>query len=182
MAVLEVEARVVDHRLVGLHGALVLVDEVGLGVGLLLRDRVLLGEGAVAGEVDLGVVQQGGVADELALGLVERDLVGAGIDLGEEVARPHDLSFLESDRDQAPRDLRLHGHGGEWADRAEGVERDREIALDHRRSHHRYRGGAAARPRIRRCAGMDEPRDAGEKEHDCAAPGEGDEARPAAAG
>ena len=87
MGVGDVEALLVDQRLVGGDRALVLLDQRPLRVDVLLRDRILLGEALEAGEVELRVLQQRLVAGELALVLGEQRLVGPGVDLGEEVAR-----------------------------------------------------------------------------------------------
>ena len=63
-------------------------------------NRVLLGQGLVAGEVDLGLLQLGLRLEELALGLLERDLVGPGVDRSPG-NRPCDhLALLEGDCDE----------------------------------------------------------------------------------
>ena len=54
-AIGQVQLLRIDLRLVGLYGTAILLDERGLGVGGLSRDRVLRHQGLIAGEVDLGV-------------------------------------------------------------------------------------------------------------------------------
>ena len=65
-------------------------------------DRVLRREGLIAHQVDLGVGEIGLVARQLALGLIQRRLIGARIDLGEQVARLHHLAFGEIELGQKP--------------------------------------------------------------------------------
>ena len=102
----DVELLLVDEGLVGRDRALVLLHQGGLGVDVLLRDRVLLAQPLVAGEVELRVLQQRLVARELALVLCEQRLVGPRVDLREEVARLDRLALAEADLGEIAADLR----------------------------------------------------------------------------
>ena len=97
VGVAEIELAVLTWRLVGDHRAFVLPHERPLGVELLLGDRVLRQNLLVALQVEPGIRQQRLVALQIALGLLERGLVGTRVDLGQEIARLHQLAFLEGD-------------------------------------------------------------------------------------
>ena len=99
----ELQLRVVDRALVGLHRALVLAHQRLLRVDLLLRDRILREQRAIALEVDLRVVEQRLVLGELAAGLRELHLERTRIDLGEEIARPSPSGLPRSARASAGR-------------------------------------------------------------------------------
>ncbi len=107
-AVGELQLRVVDRRLVGLDRALVLADERLLRVDLLLRDRVLGKQRAIALEIDLRVLEQRLVLRHLPLRLPELDLERPRVDLGQQVAGLHDLALLERDLHELPVDARFH--------------------------------------------------------------------------
>ena len=138
----ELEANAVDLPLVGLDGRRELGDRGGLGVHLLLRDEAALDQGAVALEIHARVGQRGRVLGELRFRLGELGLEGAGIDLGQQIARPHDLALLE----QRPHELAVHPAADrddtEGGDRAEPVEVDAEIAAAGGDGHDRHRPGA----------------------------------------
>src|ERR1051325_3687708 len=140
----KLQPRVVDHRLVRAHRALVLAHQRGLGVDLLLGDRVLLEQRLVALEVDARVREQRLVLDELALGLVELNLEGPGIDLREHLPLFYILPFGEVDADElavhaAADDDRAHRHHG-----AQAAEIDRDIARLSRFGRHGDRAAIAA--------------------------------------
>ena len=82
------------------------------------------GQRLIARQIHLGVGEIGLVARQLALRLVERRLIGARIDLGEQVARLHHLAFGEIELDQHAADLRPHRGGGQRRHRAQRIERD----------------------------------------------------------
>jgi len=82
MAVHDVQLGTVDLGLIGLHHALVLPDELLLGVDLLAGDGVLGGKRAVAGEILLRRFEQRLIAQELALRLIELEEIGPAVDLG----------------------------------------------------------------------------------------------------
>ena len=106
---------------------------------LLLGDRILLGELLIAGEVALGLAEQRRVLGQLPLRLRQRRLIGARIDLGEEVALLDDLALGEPDFLQVAGDLGADGHGLERRHRAEGVDGQRHVAERHRRHPHGLR-------------------------------------------
>ena len=106
-AIGEIELGIVDLRLVELDRAFVLIDDVDLILRLLACDRVLGRELLIAREIDARLVERRLVAQQLAGLLVERGLIGAGIDLRQEVALLDLLALLEGDRDDLARDLRL---------------------------------------------------------------------------
>ena len=86
-------------RLVGRHDAGLGGDGGLLGGKLLGRDGVLRRQRLVAAQVDPGIGQGGAVAGQLALGLGQRRLIGARIDLGQQLALLHrradiDIPFL----------------------------------------------------------------------------------------
>jgi len=85
--------------------------------------------------------EQALIVGELALVLGLQELVGARIDLCQEVALLDQLAFGESDLEQLAVDLGLHGDGGDRRDRAERVDDDANIALADRGGAHRLRRG-----------------------------------------
>ena len=96
----ELQLRVVDAALVGLHRGLVLAHQRLLRVDLLAGNRILLEQRAIARDVDPRVLEQRLVARELPGGERQLHLERPGIDLGQEVARLHHLAFLEGDLHQ----------------------------------------------------------------------------------
>src|SRR5581483_7830738 len=79
----ELQPRVIDLARVYTHRAFVLAYERGLGVDLLLGDRVLLEERVVPLEIELCILEQRSVARELSLRLLQLHLEGARIDFRE---------------------------------------------------------------------------------------------------
>ena len=80
MAIIEIELGGLDVGLVELHSALVLLDDEGLVLGLLVGDRILGQQFLVADEIRLRLLEKRLIVFELGLGLVERRLVRARID------------------------------------------------------------------------------------------------------
>ena len=115
----ELQPRAVDLALIGFDRAFVLAHERRLRIELLLRDRVLLEERAIALEIDDRVLQQRLVFRELAFGLRELDLERPRIDLGEQLARFDELAFAENHAHELPVDAASHGDGRERRHRAE---------------------------------------------------------------
>jgi hypothetical protein len=154
-AVGELELDVVDLPPVGLHHALVLVDQLDLRVELLVGGRVLGDERPVALEVDARVAQERLVARQLTLGLGQLHLVRTVIDLREQVAGVDALAFLEQDLRQLAVHARVDRHRVERGHGAEPREIDGHVGLPRRRCHHRYRrrppglGRGARRLRLR---------------------------------
>jgi hypothetical protein len=128
VAIGEVELVVGDRSLIDLDGALVLLDQELLVGDLLLGDRVLRLQPLIAGEVASRLIEEPGVVGELALGLFERRLVGARVDLGQELTLLHHLAFLEPDAHQLAVDLGHHRHGIEGCHGAERIEDHRHLA------------------------------------------------------
>ena len=91
---------------------------------LLARDRILLGQFLIAREVDLRLREQALIVGELAFELRLQELVGARIDLRQEIALLDQLAFGEPDLEQLAVDLGLHGDGGDRRDGAERVDDD----------------------------------------------------------
>ena len=144
----ELQLRAVDLALVDLHRAFVLAHERRLRVDLLLRDRVLLEQRAVALEVELRVLEQRVVARQLSLGLRELHLERARIDLGEQLAFLDDLALLEQHPHELPVDAAAHRDGPQRRDRAERIEIDVDVGRARRRRDHRCprRTAGTARP------------------------------------
>ena len=128
VAVDQVQLGAIHRALVGFDGALILPDQRRLGVQRLARQAVLRHQLAVAGQIKLRVLQQGLVMRQRALGLLLRHLVGARIDLRQEIALLHDLPFGERHIRQLAVDLRLDGHRLQRRHRAELAEHDPDVA------------------------------------------------------
>ena len=77
------------------HGAMVLFDQRALGIGLLGCNRIFLKQGEVAVKIDFGIGQQSLVAHKLTFGLGQCRLVGSLSNLGQKLAFPDHLTFLE---------------------------------------------------------------------------------------
>ena len=105
LAVAEIDHGGVDLRLILRHQRLILRHGGALGVGLLGRGVGIGGKPGIAGEVDACIGQIGLVLRLLGLGQIQRGLIAAWVDLGEQVARLHVLTFLEIHRDQLAVDL-----------------------------------------------------------------------------
>ena len=119
----------IDLRLIELHRALVLLDDVDLILVLLARDRILLGQFLVARHVDLRLRKQALIAGQLAFELGLLKLVGPRVDLREEIAFLDHLPFGESHFGELAVDLGLHGDGRDRRHGAERVDDDANIAL-----------------------------------------------------
>src|SRR5471032_1436487 len=115
--VAEVQARGAFGRDVGLDGAVQLLDQRGLRVDVLQRDRVLLEQGLIARQRQLGDVELRLVALALAGGLQQRHLELAWIDLHQHLAGLDHLALGEQDFLQYARYLRAHRRGGRRRDR-----------------------------------------------------------------
>ena len=137
-AIGQLELGRIDRGLVDLDGGLVLPDERLLRVVLLLGDRVLLQQYAIALEVDARVLEQRLVAGHLALGRRELDLVGARVDLREQFARTHHLTFLEQHAHELAVDAAAHRNGGNGRDRTKAREVDVYVAGFGRGRDHRH--------------------------------------------
>jgi hypothetical protein len=94
-AVAELHLRQIDLRLIGVDGALKLLGQRRLGVELLMGDRILGDQAAVALEIELRVLQHRLILDLHRLRLRQRRRVGARIDLGDGVPSMDLLSLGE---------------------------------------------------------------------------------------
>ncbi len=146
----QIHLRGLELAFIGFDGADVLVDQRALRIELLHGDRVLLDQPLVALQIQSGVRQQRLVAAQVALHLLHGRLIGARIDLRDEISLPYELPFGEGDFLQDAADLRPHGHGGQRRDRPERRNAQLNIAVGRRGDRHRDRavlpaGTASAR-------------------------------------
>ena len=140
VGVVEIELGAFHVRLVELDGPFVLVDDVGLVLGLLARDRVLLSQFLIAREIDAVLVEHRLIAQQLAGILIERRLIGARIDLGADLTRPHlgvvvavnVLNYAGVVGPDDDREHRIDGSGGGRGARNRAA-RDRHGDVMHRR-------------------------------------------------
>lgn len=122
----QLQLRVVHGRLLGLDRAFELAHQSLLRLQLLSRQRVLGQQVAVAGQVEPGVFQLGLVARQRAFSLRKCRLQRARVDLRQQLAGLHRLTFLEVQALQHTTDLGAHRRGGGG--------RDRPHRADHRTS------------------------------------------------
>ena len=121
-----------DQRLVGLDRGLELADLCLLGLDQLWRGPALVAELGVTREIGAGIGELGLVALQISLELVDLGLVGARIDLREQVAGMDGLSFGEVDADELALDLGPHDVGVVGNHGADAVPVDRHVMLgDH---------------------------------------------------
>ena len=78
-----------------------------LRIDLLPGDGILGQQLAKSLEVDIGIAQQRLVAGQLSLRLFQSDLIGARIDLSQEIAAFHHLSLGEGNFGEIAAELRL---------------------------------------------------------------------------
>ena len=128
MAVLDIELLLIDLRLIEFHRALVLLHDVDLVLILLARDRILLGEFLVAGEIDLRLREHALIARELAFVLCLQQAVGPVVYLGQCISLVDDLPLGEGHRYHLTVNLRHHGYGRDRRDRSERVQHHANIA------------------------------------------------------
>ena len=95
LRVAEIDLRILDDRLIGLHRGLHLGDLRLLGIDKLAGRKAFRLQRHIAIEVGLGVEQLGLVAVAVCDRLVELRLVGARIDFGEHIALVHRLPLPE---------------------------------------------------------------------------------------
>jgi hypothetical protein len=93
------------------------------------REGILLDQFGVALEVDLSIFEMDLVVSQRRLRLVELRLIGARIDLGEQIAFLDELTLLEVDTDQQSRDLAANGRCVQCGDRAKSGQHDRHVVL-----------------------------------------------------
>jgi hypothetical protein len=105
----------------------------------LAGDRVLGQQRMVTHQIKLRLLEQSLILEQLSLVLIKNRLIGARIDLHQEIAFFDHLAFLKGNRLQLPGDLSLDHHRREWRDRAEPVERNLKVSLRHRCGNHRDR-------------------------------------------
>ena len=142
---------VVHLRLRGLNGCAELLHQRDLRVHLLFGDRVFRQQFFVAFYIDLGVLQLRLVFGQLALHLCQRDFKTARVDLRQDGACAHHLTFFKANVLQ----LAVHpcAYRGciQSADVANGAEHHPYVLLAHSRDRHRlYSVGTAEATGIRR--------------------------------
>ena len=127
LGIVELGLGIEDGRIVGRQLRGQLGNGGALGIGLLPgREFAELG---VALQIEIGVGQIGLILRLLGLGLIERRLVGAGIDLDQEVALIDDLAFLEGDLVDLSVDPGPYHDGVETLHRSEPAQIDRKISF-----------------------------------------------------
>jgi hypothetical protein len=141
----ELQLRIVDVALIGLHRGLVLAHQRLLRVDLLLRNRILCEQRAIALDVDAGVLEQRLVAPPLSGGERQLHLERSGVDLRQEVARLHHLALFEHHLHQLAVDAAPDDDG---IDGRHGAERE-EVDVERARAHGR---GDDRRGTLRRIA------------------------------
>ena len=119
----------IDLRLVGRHRAFILAHQRGLGVDLLVGDRVLRLQILVALQVELGVLEQRLIALQRPLHLIQRRLKTARIDLGQQLPCLDLVAFLEMQLDQLARHLGAHHGSGAGIHRADSAHQHAHVAL-----------------------------------------------------
>ena len=144
LAELQVKTRFGQGRLVAFQRTLVLPHQCLLGIQCLLGDTLLGIQAAVARQVDLGVLQLGLVLQQGALGLLHRHLVGARIDLRQQLTGLDHLPFLEQHPDQLATDPGTHIDRIERRHRTQRLFIDGEISLHHLSHAHRHRAARTA--------------------------------------
>ncbi len=118
---------IVDGRLVSLDRVLQLRHRRLLAGQLLLRGKSLAGQRFIPIEIGLRIGEMGLVAAQRRLCLIELRLIGARIDLGEQIAGLDRLAFLEVDAYQQPRDLAADRRRVQRRHRAEAGQDDRHV-------------------------------------------------------
>ena len=109
MAALKIELCRLDIRLIEIDGSLVLLNDIGLILGLLLGDCILLREVLVAPKIHLRLSKQAFVMCQLCTGLAKRCLVRPRIDQEQFLSLLHIVPRRELDLDDRASDARLHG-------------------------------------------------------------------------
>ena len=137
--VAELHLRGVDQRLIGLDGRRQLPHLRLLGFEQLRSGPALLPQCGVAGEIGLGVDELGLIALKVGSVLIDQGLVGARIDLRQQVAGMHGLAFGEVDADDLPLDLGAHDVGVVRDHRADAGKIDRHVMLGDRCGDDRHR-------------------------------------------
>ena len=137
--VAQIGLRLLDDALVGLHHRLKL-GQLGLrGIDELGARPAVLGERQVSVQIGLCIDDLRLIAIAVGDRLVELRLIGARIDLGEEIALLDRLSLREGDLDELAGDLAAHDHVviGDHGTYAAQV--DRHVVLEHRSRDDRHR-------------------------------------------
>jgi hypothetical protein len=145
--VVEIGLGAVDRALVRLHLRLELGDGRTLGVGLLGRARIALGQARVTIEIEPGVGEVRLVLRLAGDRLIVLSLVDRRIDARDDVAALHVLAFADRELHEAAFDLGPHRHGRERLRRADRFQRDWHVRVAGRRGQDRDRPVSPARPR-----------------------------------
>ncbi len=146
VAIDQIQLGVVDLRLVGFDGALILSHQRRLGVQLLLRNRVLLDQRLVSIQIEVRVLEQRLIVDELTFRLLQLHFIRPRIDLLQQIALMNDLPLFEQHLHQLPGDAGIHGDGVNGRHRAQTRNENLDVALRGSRRHHLRRTSAPAAP------------------------------------
>jgi hypothetical protein len=142
----ELQARAVHLAAIRLDHALVLAHQRFLRIHLLPGDGVLREQGAIAREVELGVLEERRVLQKLTLGLGELHLERARVYFGQQVAVLHQLAFLEAKAHQLAIHAAFHRDDVAWRDVAKTFHIDGDVALSCRGGGDGRRGGLRSAP------------------------------------
>ena len=157
--VVELRARVVDHRLIDLKLRGELIDRGALGVDRLLAREILGLQQRVAREIALRVRELRRIFRFGRDRLLERRLIRSRIDLRQQIPLMHGLAFGERDLLQLPVHARRHRHGVERLHRAEPLQVDRHVRVRDGGGVDRDRRRRLLRRRIRRLVQQAAPGD-----------------------
>ena len=124
---------VFDRRLIGFDNGLFLSDLRLLRVHLLRRRKALFLQRNIPTEVDPPIFEMSLVAGEIGFRLVQLRLIGARIELSQELAFFDKLAVLEVDADDLLRDHAADRRRVERRNIADPGQHDREILLLDRR-------------------------------------------------
>jgi hypothetical protein len=118
---------------------------------VLARGKVLLCQRRIARKVSLRVGQRRFVLSFLGVRGVEIGLIGGRINLGEQLARLHDLAFAEENLFDRAINTCLHRYGVECSHRAEAGANHRKAGVAGHGCRYRDWGGRACWLRCARC-------------------------------
>ena len=133
----ELQPGVIHHPAIRLDHALVLAHQRGLGIELLLGDRILREQGAVTRQIRLGVAELRLVARHLTLGLRQLHLERARIDFCQQFTRLHHLALAKQQAQQLAIHAAAYGHGIGRYGSAQAVDVDVHVASAGSGCHHR---------------------------------------------
>ena len=127
-AISELKFGIVNLALIGFDGAVKLTDKRGLRIELLLRDHAFVKKKLVTLQVDFRVLALGLILGKLAFGLFELDLKRPRINLYENIALVHELTFSKGHIDNLTVNATAHRDGVKGGYGPEAVEVDGKVA------------------------------------------------------